>query len=861
MYRRDVKANLEWFGYSLLATAVIGLFLPLWGGDLARRLLLIVPGVVLAVVILVSARAGAPRPAAFAAVAGGWIMLTVAAWTGGGVMSVAYLGYLIPILAAGALLGRQAATVVLGASLVSGLLMAIAEIQGWLPADVVTASPVLRWSSRSLVLGMALAILYGADVAMERAFAKGREEMEERKRAETAARDAAQRLHVAMQAARMAAWEWDIEHDVLTWSDEAAALIGKPPAELSSTIRQAIANVHPDDRESFQRTAEMLRTTPEPGMIRFGQRLVAPDGTVRWFEQLGRYFPATDTRPARIVGVISDVSERRRVEDLQVAVARGLSTQIGTGFFHSLVGHLADALGADIAFVGELVGDGTRVRTVAVSENSALAPDFEYDLRGAPCQQVVYGGVCTYPAGVQQRFPDDTVLVTGGIEGYAGQPLTDSAGRPMGLLVIMSRRPLRNLAELESILRIFAIRAATELERMRAMTAQAALETQLLQSQKMETIGQLAGGVAHDFNNLLSPILGYADLLLGDIRPDDHRRDYLQTIKDAAERAAALTRQLLTFSRRQLLDLTVFELNGAVSGFEKILRRTIREDIVIHFRYSQAPTSIRGDVSQIEQILMNLVVNAQDAMPSGGEIVVETGEATDVASDADTSNDAPPVRFVMLTVSDTGNGMSPEVLQHAFEPFYTTKEKGRGTGLGLATVYGIVRQHLGSVVIDSQPGAGTRIAIRLPAAGPAAAQAECAALQAPSDAAPSETVVVVEDDDIVRELACVVLRRLGYEVVAFADPQQCIDAGATSTCRADLLLTDIIMPGLNGRLLYERLRERCPSLKVLYMSGYADSVIADRAVGGGGIDLLPKPFTVEALVSRVRRAIEGPPPA
>jgi signal transduction histidine kinase/CheY-like chemotaxis protein len=464
-----------------------------------------------------------------------------------------------------------------------------------------------------------------------------------------------------------------------------------------------------------------------------------------------------------------------------------------------------------------------------------------------------------YPAGVQQRFPEDRMLAEKGIEGYGGQPLQDSSGRSMGLLTVLSRRPLQRVDELESILKIFAIRAATELERTRAMRAQAALEDQLRQVQKMETIGQLAGGVAHDFNNLLSPILGYADLLLDDLPPGDHRAASLRTIKDAAERAAALTRQLLTFSRRQVLDVRVFDLNEAVAGFEAILRRTIREDIDIRFRYHPAPAFIRGDVSQFEQILMNLVVNARDAMPAGGEIVIETGEAAPSGSREEAAA-GQPGRLITLTVADSGSGMTPEVLQHVFEPFFTTKEKGRGTGLGLSTVYGIVSQHRGSITIDSQPGAGTRVAIQLPAADPATAdtvgaQASAAAAPEPAD----ETIVVVEDDETVRRLVCAVLRHRGYQVVDFPGPRECLDQGIEAASGAALLLTDIIMPGLNGRQLYERLKPHCPALRVLYMSGYAHSVTADRAVGDdGAIDLLPKPFTVDGLVQRVRQAIQRP---
>jgi two-component system, cell cycle sensor histidine kinase and response regulator CckA len=382
------------------------------------------------------------------------------------------------------------------------------------------------------------------------------------------------------------------------------------------------------------------------------------------------------------------------------------------------------------------------------------------------------------------------------------------------------------------------------------------LEAQFRQAQKMESIGRLAGGVAHDFNNLLTPILGYTEMLLFDFSPDDPRYDKLVQIQKAAERAESLARQLLAFSRKQVLETKKVDLCQVVSGFEKILRSTIREDIELHIKIVPLPCNIKADVSQIEQILMNLLVNAQDAMPDGGRIVIEIAEVFLDEAYASAHSGLQPGHYVMLTVGDTGCGMDSETLKHAFEPFFTTKERGKGTGLGLSTVYGIIQQHGGNIWVDSKPGRETTFTICFP----------------PTDEIPehttvhssqkeilngNETVLVVEDDDAVRNLVCNILTQQSYWVIGAENADECLSLVKQHKSAVHLLITDVVMPKMNGKELYQQLTPMFPDLKVLYMSGYADDVIGHHGVLEEGVHFLKKPVSVHALTGKVRAVLDG----
>ncbi|MDY6906393.1 MAG: ATP-binding protein [Thermodesulfobacteriota bacterium] len=380
------------------------------------------------------------------------------------------------------------------------------------------------------------------------------------------------------------------------------------------------------------------------------------------------------------------------------------------------------------------------------------------------------------------------------------------------------------------------------------------LEAQFQQSQKLESIGRLAGGVAHDLNNLLSPILGYGEMLLEDTDAEDPRREPMEEIILAGERARDLVRQLLAFSRKQVLSFRTIELNTLVTGFEKLLRRTVREDIHIHLTLADSLPPVKGDTGQIEQIIMNMAVNAQDAMPHGGMLTLETAMVELDRQYADRHEEVMPGPHVMLGISDTGIGMDEETRKHLFEPFFTTKPVGEGTGLGLATVYGIVKQHKGHVWVYSEPGRGTTFKVYLPvAAGARMAEKDVTVEDAAFKG--SETILLVEDNQQLRKLARALLMRRGYSVLTAANGKEALSILEDHAAPLDLLLTDVIMPDMNGRELYFRAMEIYPELKVLYMSGYTDNVIAHHGVLDEGVQFIQKPFTVKALATKVREVL------
>jgi PAS domain S-box-containing protein len=385
------------------------------------------------------------------------------------------------------------------------------------------------------------------------------------------------------------------------------------------------------------------------------------------------------------------------------------------------------------------------------------------------------------------------------------------------------------------------------------VTERKQLELELLRKQKLESIGRLAGGVAHDFNNMLTPIIGYAEMLAELHRAGDPEREDLEQIRLSAERAQDLTRQLLAFGRKQLLRLEAIDPAAAARRLAGMLRRTLREDIEVVLDLAEGTWAVRGDPTQLEEVLLNLAVNAQDAMPDGGTLVIASKNVVLEPEDLEVDQEIAAGDFVQLSVSDTGVGMSEATREHIFEPFFTTKEPGEGTGLGLAMVYGIVKQHGGSVVVESRPGVGTTFRVLFPRASGEVTE------ERPSREASlhvgDETVAVAEDDETVRRLAVKVLERHGYRVIA-GNGVELLDLLARHDGSVDLLLTDVIMPGTDGRELYARLCEEHPELRVLYMSGYPDQVLSERGILQ--VDFIAKPFSVDALLARVREALGRP---
>jgi two-component system, cell cycle sensor histidine kinase and response regulator CckA len=380
------------------------------------------------------------------------------------------------------------------------------------------------------------------------------------------------------------------------------------------------------------------------------------------------------------------------------------------------------------------------------------------------------------------------------------------------------------------------------------------LEEELRQAQKMEAVGRLAGGIAHDFNNLLTVITGYSDLLLLSGELSISGRDMLQQIKKAGDRAAALTRQLLAFSRRQMLVPEVIDLNSLVTSLSQMLRRVIGEDIELVLRLEPKLAPVTADPGQVQQVIMNLVVNARDAMPRGGRLTIQTAN---VAWDDDLRQRHAAVKpgpFALLSVTDTGSGISPKVKEHLFEPFFTTKGVGKGTGLGLSTVYGIVKQSNGLVEVISEPGQGACFRIYLPQAQVTPKRRSLEKVRIKPTSAKG-TILVVEDEDQVRAMTCTLLQKAGYTILEGRNGPHAIEASEKHGGPIHLLLTDVVMPKMNGRSLYQKLSARRPEMKVLFVSGYTDSALFRHGMTDSPAAILLKPFTPEALLTHVGQTL------
>ncbi len=387
-----------------------------------------------------------------------------------------------------------------------------------------------------------------------------------------------------------------------------------------------------------------------------------------------------------------------------------------------------------------------------------------------------------------------------------------------------------------------------------ALSDKEAWQARVLQARKLEAVGQLAGSVAHDFNNLLTVILGYSEIGLSQLPPNNEVRRFLDEVYNAGLKARALVQQLLNFSRQQALQLQTLSLNEVIQDIESMLRSLVREDIDLVLSLDPAANGIVGDRTQIQQILINLVVNAVDAMPEGGMLTIGTGKALVEPEHPAAQQGLPPGDYAMLYVTDTGQGIDAKTLKRIFEPFFTTKEPGKGTGLGLATVKTIIDQHGGAIVVESEPGVGATFQVYLPRveqaeAGLAAQQEHWRARQG------HETILIVEDNDEVRELTRDMLMAFGYCVLEAADPASAIDLAQAQDRPIHLLLTDVIMPGMDGWKLYEKLQAIHPEMRALFMSGHPAEVVMERGIPHDAASFIQKPFTAQTLTRKIGEAL------
>lgn len=558
-------------------------------------------------------------------------------------------------------------------------------------------------------------------------------------------------------------------------------------------------------------------------------RIVRPDGTLRWIHDRG--FPVFNEAGDiyRVAGVAEDITERRLAEH---------ASQQQQMRLEGIVNSAMDGI--------ITVDEGQSVILMNAAAERMFGCRAE-DIVGTRVERFIPERYRAAHSGHVQAF---------GKTGVAARAM-GRFGPISGLRANGEEFPIEaSISQIEvDGHKLFTVTCRDVTERIRAEEERRKLEAQLHQSQKMEAFGQLAGGVAHDFNNLLTIINGYSEWLLGTLPPEAESRIQLAEILKAGERAASLTHQLLTFSRQQLLEPKVLKLNAVVDEIESMLRRLIGEDIQLSTVLRPTASFVKVDPGQIEQVILNLAVNARDAMPQGGQLTIETSDIELDAAYTSVHTDISPGRFNLLAVSDTGVGMSREVRARIFEPFFTTKGLGRGTGLGLAVVHGIVKQSGGNVEVYSELGKGTTFKIYLPVVE--GASADDAAPDASATEGGGETILLVEDEDSLREMTALALTGFGYVVLKASDGREAIQRMAEYGGRVDLLLTDVVMPEMSGRSLAETLGRVYPELKVLFISGYTDDAVMRHGVLQSEVAFLQKPFTLDGLARKVREVIGG----
>jgi two-component system, cell cycle sensor histidine kinase and response regulator CckA len=591
-------------------------------------------------------------------------------------------------------------------------------------------------------------------------------------------------------------------------------VLGYSPEELKSS--SSFEQIHPEDRERVTEAAAEARRTGVGRPMEY--RIRHKDGTWRVLESTASVIRNSIGEPEKLVIVNRDVTERKLAADALQRSETGFRSVIEDAPYGIFKTNLTGKLLMVNPALEKMLGYRSQDELLAVN----LAT-----------------GIYRHPAEYQrindlflqnQHFKDievewkrkDGAFITVRCSGWT---VKDESG-----------------ADIE----VFA----------EDITERRVLERQLRMAQKMEAVGRLSGGIAHDFNNLLGVIIGYIQVIKRTLVTGHPSYEYAEEIEKAGQRAVSLTRQLLAFSRQQVLEPVILNLNTLVSEMEKMLPRLIGEDIQLNLILDPAIGQVKADSGQVEQVVMNLAVNARDAMPDGGTLTIQTSNARLDAAFVREHPGSVPGKYVMLAITDTGTGMDPETQAQIFEPFFTTKGRDKGTGLGLATVYGVVKQSNGYIAVESEKDKGALFKIYLPRIEQSVAP-RTESIQTPLTVRGSETILLVEDAEPLRMLAQLFLKENGYHVLTAADGAQAQQAAAQYPGLIHLLLTDVVMPGINGRVLSERLAPQHPAMKVLYMSGYTDSFIAGHGVLEEGIHLLHKPFTEEILMRKIRELLDA----
>jgi PAS domain S-box-containing protein len=645
------------------------------------------------------------------------------------------------------------------------------------------------------------------------------------KRAEAALQESEERLREGVRVSGIGIFDHDHISDTIYWSPEQRAIHGVD-SDSRITLEVYYSCVHPDDRERIAR--EVLRAHDPAGDGRFDveYRVLHQDGSIRWVTTRSQTFfegEAEGRRAIRTVGALTDITERRRAEEELKKLASVVEMS------HEFIG--ISTLEGRVVYLNNA---GMRLVGIENIEEACRKSIFDF----VPEADRSRAAEVLYPAILREGYWSGEARLRHFRTGMpidvdvTGIQVRDDRGVPLYLATVS-----RDITE-----------------RKREASERAKLQASLLQSQKMESIGRLAGGVAHDFNNMLTVILGFASSAKARAGEPEVLERYLSEIVKAAERSREMTRQLLGFSRQQVIAPKPWDLNSLVEDLRIPLARLIGEDVELVFYPEPYPWQALLDAAQINRILLNLAINARDAMPGGGKLTIETANARVTDELARTQAGCMPGEYVMIAISDTGTGMSRETQSHIFEPFFTTKEKGQGTGLGLATVYGIVKQNGGFISVSSELGQGTTFRIYFPRVISEGVPAEPLPPPAPTGAG---GVLLVEDDDLVRAVTTAALQSIGYTPLVASGAQEALRLCEESGADIRLLLTDVVMPEMTGAELRHRVKALCPDMEVLFMSGYTADVILTHGVQQRGVHFIQKPFTIEELGRKIAEIL-GP---
>ncbi|MFC1742914.1 response regulator [Candidatus Riflebacteria bacterium] len=680
-------------------------------------------------------------------------------------------------------------------------------------------------------------------------------ELMQRKLTEKKLIESQERFDLAVRATKDGIWDWNILTDDEYYSPQWYEIIGYSPAERERLNNHDAwaSRIHPDD---YQRVADALKAHLEQGRVYdIDYRHRHKSGEYRWQNSRGQAIFDKSGMPVRMVGSIRDINERKKAEKAFHTLLGSTAGHTGQELFDIIVNKLCELFDCDCAILGEVVDNNT-IKALAMQLDDRKVSDFTYKLAASPCENVIEKGYCFYPEGICELFPEDKELIDLHAVGYVGIPLRGNKKQPIGVLCAISRNKLKLSDYTEALMNIFEARAVSEIERQQTELERIKLEGQLYQAQRMEGMGTLAGGIAHDFNNILVAILGYAEMVYEQLEDGSELQAFQGEVITAVDRAKELIKQILAFSRQVESEHQPIQIQLIVKEALKLLRSSIPSTIEIQQDIEPGCGPVLADPTQIHQVILNLCTNAYQAMrEKGGILGITLTTVNFTAGDAIvTALKLAPGSYIRLEVSDTGPGMDRAIRERIFEPYFTTREKDKGTGLGLAVVLGIVKSHAGEITVYSQLGKGTTFNVYFPKLEMEIPAAE--AMIPEQIPGGNERILVVDDQEEISNILKQILESLGYQVTDFSRSNKALEAFLKDPENFDLIITDMTMPDVTGAELAQRILKERPGLPIILCTGFSELIDREKAIAIGISEFVMKPVIKRDLAKMIRKLLD-----